>query len=373
MARYAIWYTDNEGARLALLDPVSLEYALVYGDVGWLNVELPKDKASAYWDAAPDNQVHVYRTPYGGSAELEGVFFARAWTRQTTRQGLSRLTLSAASPVDLLARRIVAHYAGSNEAQMTDEADDMMKQIVTDSFVDGTDYGGAESGRDISGVGFSVAPKTASGPVLEKGFSWRNVLRVLQDLQASSKGEGTEVFFDVTATADQSFTFRTYTDQPGSDRTLSGGDPMVFSLAWGNLEQPRLDEDYGEEANFIYAGGQGQGEQRNIQEASDTARINASPWNRREAFRQATHGASTDNAVRDQARDELARRRPQTIFSANIIPTAETPYGHSGGGWRVGDKVTASYLGRRFDCLIRSVSVRWEGGREEIRARVEGV
>lgn len=373
MARYHVWYTDPEGAKLAYLEPISLEYALVYSDVGVCRIDLPKDETAAYWPVAVDNQIHIYRTPYGGTAELQGIFFARGWRRYTTREGLSRVTVTGVNANDLLNRRIVAYYAGSSEAQMSNEADDMMKQIVTDNLVDGTDYAGSESGRDISDHGFSVAQATAEGPTIEQGHSWRNVLSVLQSIQSKSRAAGTEVFFNVEATSAQTFTFQTYTGQPGSDRTLSSSDdPLLFAPSWGNLEDPVLDEDYTDEANFIYAGGQGEGDQRNIQEASDTARINASVWNRREAFRQATHGASTDAAVGDQADEELARLRGQVMFSAQIVPTADTPYG--GRGWRIGDKVTCSYLGRQFDCLIRSGYITVdERGREDVRARVESV
>lgn len=367
MASYSLVYTDSSGNKLAELDPLSFGYVLVYGDVGWATVVLPYRANALYTNENVDYQIRIFR-----DGVREGIFFCRRWSFNTSG-GFTQVQLSAADPNYLLSSRIVAQYAGTDEAEMSDNADDMMKAVVRDAFTDGTDYAGSATGRDISGLGFSVAGDTSDGPSINRAFAWTNVLSVLKGIQAASKAEGTEVFFDLKEAGGNGFIFTTYTGQPGANRALNGGvTPLIFAPEWGNMAAPFYSEDYSDEENYIYGGGQGQGTSRNIQEVSDSGLIGASIWNRREGFAQA-NSAQTDNAVREAARDRLAKQRPEKVLRGTLLSTQETPYG-GGDGWRVGDKVTTRYLGIQRSAIIRSVSVSVdENGAENISARVESV
>jgi hypothetical protein len=272
---------------------------------------------------------------------------------------------------ELLKRRIVAYYAGESETGMTDNADDMMKAIVTDNFVDNADYSGTPSpARDIDSYGFSVAGDLSDGPSLTRAFAWRNVLDTLQDIQAASKTAGTEVLFAVVPTSETAAQFRTYT--AGRDRTSTGINPIIFSLAYGNLANPKLTYDYSNDENYVYAGGQGDDDARNIQVASDADRYNVSRLGRREGFANAGHIDFTDDdGVTAVAQDRLAKSRSTISFTGTIYNTPLTPYGGLQ-GWDLGDNVTVNYAGIQFDVLIRAIKVSVDDrGEELVQARVE--
>lgn len=369
MSRYELWYLNDIGNRLSYIsDVVSFEYARVLGDVGIGSFTFPY-RRQLHTAATPDRRIAVYRQPLGGTLGLESVFMLRQFELSTSEQGQYQLIATGYDLNELLNRRIIAYYAGSAQANMTGTADDIMREIVRDNLVDNADYAGTPSpARDIDSYGFSVEANTSAGPTITKGFSWRNVLTVLQDLQADSRAQGTEVFWGVIPTSETTMQFRAWIS--GRDRTTtSGTNPIVFSLEWGNLASPRLVDDYGAEQNYIYAGGQGEESARIIQTASDTTRMNTSRLNRREGF--AFSSGDTTAAVLTDARNDLERNRPTTRLYGDLLDTPLTPYGGLD-GWNLGDRVTVNYGNRQFDVTIRGVYVSVSpDGNETIRSKIE--
>lgn len=374
-ATYELWYTDDAGNHIELLDNViSFDYVLVVGDIGVGSFRLPYDSNRVYVHPHPDRRVHIWRHTPGGGQRLECVCFVRRWEFATDDAGTTTLTLTSVDQHDLLRRRIVAYYSASAQALMTDNAGDIMKEVVRDNLgVDSvTDYDGAAvSGRDMSSLGLTVAGNLGDGPSITAEFAWKSVLATLQDLQAASRAEGTEVYFLLYANTPVAFVFETRTGQPGRDRSWATGyDPLVFGMDYGNVRNPTLVYDYLDEINFVYAGGEGQDGNRNIQEVSDTGRINASIWNRSEAFAPAS-GSNDNNAIVTAGNAALSSGAPRTTFTADLLDTEQTPYGGRS-GWGVGDKVTVSHLGRQLDVIIHSVAVAVsESGEEAIAGRTE--
>lgn len=369
--RYELWYLDDIGNRISYIDDVAaFDYVRVMGDIGIGSFTFPY-RGQLHIASVPDRRIAVYRQALGGSLNLESVFMLRQFELVTSAAGQYQFTATGYDFNELLNRRIVAYYAGSANAEITDYADDMMKTVVTDNMISNADYSGTPSpARDIDDYGFSVEADASDGPSLTKGFSWRNVLTVLQDLQADSKAQGTEVFWGVIPTSETAMQFRTWTT-PRDRTTGSGVNPIVFSLEWGNLANPRLADDYSTEQNYIYAGGQGEQDARIIQTASDTTRMNQSRLNRREGF--AFSSGETAAAVLTDARNELERNRPTTRLYGDLLDTPLAPYGGLN-GWDLGDKVTASYGGRQFDVIIRAVHVQMRpNGDEIIKSKIEYV
>jgi hypothetical protein len=164
--------------------------------------------------------------------------------------------------------------------------------------------------------------------------------------------------------------FRTWTGQPGQDRTTtSGTNPLVFSMEWGNLRNPRLAHDYEREASYVYAAGKGEQSARVVATSSDTTRLNRSRVGRIEGFAHSV--GDTVASVTADADDLLAERRGLLTLRGDLLSTPLTPYGGLG-GWNVGDKVTVNYAGLQFDTIIRSayISVRGNGS-ETVRGKVE--
>lgn len=368
-SKYELWHADDLGSRLAYInDVISFEYVKVLGDIGFCALYVPK-RGQIYDSTVPDRRIAIYRQPIDGHLSLDYIGLARQFEIITSAQGQYQLGINGSDLNELLQRRIAAYYAGEAETSVSGTADDLMKEAVRDQLIDNADYSGTpDPARDIDSYGFSVQADTSDGPTINKGFAWRNLLTVLQDMQADSKAQGTEVFFGIVPVTETTMEFRTWT--AGRDRTVaSGTNPIVFSLEWGNLANPRLVYDYSTEENYVYAGGKGEEVERIIQTASDTDRIDVSRLNRREGFAY-SNGGTTATVLTD-ARDRLERKRPSTRLYGDLLDTQLTPYGGIQ-GWQVGDKVTANYAGKQFDVTIRSVHVKVDAtGKETIKAKIE--
>jgi len=361
---YELWLTNDRGGRIDLLDEAeSFSWNKVINDIGHCQVRL-----HGTYDLTQlqrDYRIEIWRSPSDtAKLKLENIFFIRRINPETTADGLDRITVFGVDPTELLKRRIVAYAAGSAQANKTDFIDDMMKDIVRENL-----GATAAAARDYTANGFTVQPDAGLGPNITKAFSRRNVLTILQDLSDAARVAGNEVYFMVVATSVTTFEFRTFINQPGQDRRHGTSvTPMLFGLDYGNLENPSLDEDYEEEVNFVYGGGQGEAAGRNIQTAQDNVRINQSTWNRREAFRDSRHEA-TNAGVLSEAQARLNEGRPRRKFQANLLSVENYRYGLD---WNFGDRITTEYFKRQYDSLIRAVEISVDQDRKEIvRGRVE--
>jgi hypothetical protein len=343
-----VWLATAEGTKIALLDQyVQATYAKATNSVGGYSIMLPNPFDSSL--LAIDQRVQFWRKPTSGAAYIDFQGFVRKFVRKTDARMVSTIIVSGPDMNDLLRRRIVAYYAGSAQSSMTDQADDMMKEIVRDNLA-----GDAVAARDITSYGFSVQANLTAAPSITKAFSWHNVLAVLQDIAKASVTAGTYLYFDIVPTTDTAFEFRTYIDQRGADRTYpDGASPVIIGQQWQNLRVPTLTHNWLEERNYIYGGGQGEKSNRNIQEVSDATRIGVSVYGRREGFREATD-RETDAGVEAAAQAELQLRAPTIGFTGQILDTGATRYGLD---WGFGDKVTVQHRGFSFDAWVNAVKV----------------
>jgi len=369
VASYEIWLTSDAGARLAQLDNITgLTASRLVDGLGWLDMGVP----ASFDDSllARDRQIQVWRQPTGGKLGLWRVYFLRRW-RFRTEGARQIVRLEGPDTNDLLRRRIVAAFAGSAQASQTDFADDMMKAVVTQAIADGVAPTPTAGTRVWSNL--SIAADVSAGPTITKSFPFEYLLTtssngVLPQLARASREAGTEVFFDIVPNVVSSnsitFQFQTSTGQPGQDVSAS----VIFDQQNGNLKEPELDEDYSEEENYIYAGGQGEGADRNIQQVSDSTRYGASIWNRCEGFADARN-QTTDNGVREAGRAKLEEGRGRIRFSGQPVDTEGTRFGVH---WDFGYQVQARYRNRQFNCIIRAVTILLdESGRETIQARLD--
>lgn len=356
---YEIWLTDDFGKRLAarngntLLDNIfTLRCTRVVNGIGWCRLVVPRAFDPTL--IRPDYMIQVWRQPRGGTLGLWRIYFLRKWRFQTV--GNERfIQLEGPGLNDLLRRRIVAYYAGSAQSKKADiAADDMLKEVATESIADGTNPAPAAGTRVWGNL--SIAPDTSDGPVITKSFPWSFLLTpngggALPLISKAARAAGTEVFFDVVpdviSSSSVSLQFRTYTGQRGADRTVSG---TLFSDEQGNLEDPFLEFDHSQEQNYIYGGGQGQGAARNIQQVSDSDRYNQSQWNRCEGFADARN-ATTDDGVRESARAQMEEGRPRKRIGGTPLDVEGSRFGVD---WEFGDRVRARYENEEFDAIIRT-------------------
>lgn len=363
-ATYAIWLLTDDGVDLAQLDRIhSLEYSMAVNDIGACKLVLPGDYDYALF--GPDNIVEVWRQPDGGALHLERAYLIRRRVRKTDANGLPSIEVTGYDGNELLKRRIVAYYSGSAQASQTDQADDMCKVIVRQNM--GASV--TDTARDWDSTLFTVAADLAAGPSISKSFAWRNVLNVLQDIAEASRTAGTRLYWDVVPLGSAKFEFRTFTGQRGIDHSYPDGQGVVLvGMEYGNLADAELDEDWSEEATYVYGEGQGEGANRTQQTAEDTIRSGRSVWGRREVLADA-RDQSASAGVLARARQRLDEGRPTIRFKGRIVDTEQSKYGLH---WHWGDKLTGIYEGQKYDAMVRTVRVSVdENGRETVDARLE--
>lgn len=354
--RWEIWYADPQGNNRALVDKTS-GFTIVKGLYDeQFKLVLPGDFERSR--LVRDARFEFWRAPTQ-TAKLAQVMVGlfRVSETATDRNGLTTITAMGPGPTELTKRRIVAYPAGATEASGNGPADDLMKAIARENL-----GALAAASRDLSGLGFTVQGDMGDAPTVERSFSWQNVYPVLVKLADSAWGAGTRTGFHIVPVSRGNFEFRTWTGQPGQSRL-----GVVFSLENNNLERPKLRFDYSEEETHIYAGGSGEGADRNVREVSDDIASEASVWNLREGFadcRMETEDAGVDAA--GEAR--LAEKKPRVFFKGRLIDSDAALFGRD---WGWGDFVSINYGGVQLPVLVQAIKIVMDrNGKEKIDARV---
>ena len=371
-ATYSVWLASSSGQRIIPLDIslIDLEYVKRLNGVGWAKVRYGLGSFDID-TLRVDNQIQVWRRPPGRESEIEIVCLLREWSIEYF-EGKQTITMRGPDQNDLLRRRIIAYPAGTAQTESISVAtDDVMKDVFNENFIGGA----TDTDRDWSGLGIVVGEDLTAGNTIEKRYAWRNVLDLLRELNDQSRADGLEVFFALEAEnvntqgiPDIVFVFKTYTGQPGADKTFGTPSPAVFSPEWGTLQAATLTYDYTNEINYVYAGGQGEGVNRMVAEVGDNNLINNSVFGRIEAFKDARN-EETEAGVLDAANSKLNESRPRVSFSAELLDIERMRYGVD---WFLGDKVTTSVFGFQQDGIIRAVRIKVAGdGAETVRAGIE--
>lgn len=371
MARgsYELWLTNPSGVPLASLASIkSMSASRVANGIGYCTLTVPLSFNPDL--IQPDSLIQVWRQPSGGALGLWRVYMLRRW-EFSTRGSDEIVELGGPDMNDLLRRRIVAAYSGSSQASKTDYADDMMKEVVTESIADGVEPTPDAGTRVWSNL--SVSTDVSAGPSITKSFAFDRLLTtsnqgVLAVLANAARTAGTEVFFDIVpdVVSSNSITFKFVTNinQPGQDISSS----VTFDQASGNLREPSLEYDYTQEENYIYAGGQNIADSRNVQQVYDADRYGVSIWGRCEGFADA-RTQTTDNGVREAGRARLTDYRPRIRFGGQPVDTEGTRFGID---WNFGDKVGAKYKNRQFKTIIRALTITLDDqGNEDINTRLD--
>ena len=373
-AGHELYLTNDQGVRLGdsegrnpLATFLWLRASRIVNGIGWIDVGMPKSFDTMLF-LRRDFMIQLWRQPKGGALSLWRPYFLRKW-RYETFDGIDSIIISGPCVNDLLRRRCVIAYAGSEESDKSDYADDMMKEIVTESMSDSVDPTPDAGSRAWSLL--SVAGDLGDGPSIEKGMAFKGPLLspsgggILPSIARASRVAGTDLFFDIVASSISASSialeFRTYTGQRGQDISSL----LIFDEARGNMGNAFYEYDASEEITYVYGAGQCEGAARNVQQVYDADRYNASAWNRCEAVADARNEAS-DNAVREKARDLLRDGEPVERAGGVLKDTKETKYGIH---WNFGDKIKARYKGHEFLSVINSMVLSVNTAGEQIVAR----
>jgi hypothetical protein len=273
----------------------------------------------------------------------------------------------------LLTRHAIPYPANSSYTLKTTYADDMIKAIIRENMgslakvateVPPTT---ADTSRDLSAY-LTVEADTSKAPSLTKGFAnSKTVLDASNDLCDTSANAGTLLFFDIVASNAKTFTFKTYTQYRGTDRTNSA---VIFSPNRGNLFNAVISTKNSAEINYVYAKGQGQGSERQYATASDTARIARSMFNRKELVLDSRNPDSGTSVLQSDANAALYAGKPTVSLEALIKDTPNSVYGVD---WNFGDIVKVNVGDYTFNAHIKAVTVKVAEGKEDISAVVKAV
>jgi hypothetical protein len=362
---YQIFIGTPEGVRLQKINNWIdyLSYSKVVNGAGYFSLGINSNFDTA--QIKKDRFISIWRRPVGGAQYLDFRGPLLGWEYKDNPDGSYEDSIFGGGLNHLLQRRIIAYAAGTAQAGMTDQADDMMKAIVKDNL--GSD---ATTARQLSATYFSIQADTSLGTSITMGFAWKKLIDVLRDISNKARTDADDQYFEIQPTGDTAFEFRTFSGQIGADRRTSvTGQPIIFGDTFGNLSQPSYRVDYTDEANFIYAGGTQTGSARIIEDAEDATRSGLSIIARSETFVDARNGGNTSAAVQAEADAGLIEHRPKVKFSARLVSTPRAVYGRD---WNYGDRVTVTYRGQQIDCMIRAVTVGVkQDGDENIDASIE--
>lgn len=373
---YEIILTDDAGAPLVELSGIA-----GFADAIWFDAPKAANQSVRFQLGIPpnfddrlfevDQMLQFWRRPRGrgGVKRLWQVYFLRRWEIGFLGEK-EHMILSGPDPKDLLRRRHVIGFAGSTYATKSDKADDMMKEVVTESQSDAVPPVPTSGTRAFPD--FSVAPDAGLGPTINRKFAWGRLLHsggsgVLPSIaEIAREKSGLEVFFDVVPRVTGNgiaFQFVTNIGQPARDVS----DDVVFSRSRGNLQDPTLVIDYLEEVNASYVAGIGQNDKRKVTQGYDVARVGASRYNRCEDVKQ-DNNLDSFELRRDAARGVLEKGLPRVIFSGIPLDTKGARFGTD---WDYGYRVSAEYRSYEFPVIIRAVMLQHRGKKEGIVTRLD--
>lgn len=270
------------------------------------------------------------------------------WTRELTalyryqrRSYVDQSLFEAMCPGALskLGWRSVLWYSGtSNRSKFVGvKAETVMKTLV--------DYNAGANATTGNGrlrtgaiTGLSVQTDGARGATIDYHCAWDNLLDALRGVARIGAGD-----FDLvrTATGDNTFEFRWYTGQLGTDRHAL----VTFALGYGNMANPVYEYDRMEERTVAVVAGQGEagGRATTIVEGPDYA-----AGNDIETFVDARDVDTADGRT-SRGNRALDEKRARPAFSFGVLQTPGCYYGLH---YFLGDLCTA-----RYDTLEETVKV----------------
>lgn len=357
-AEFQFEWLTAEGKRIDWLANVGpFRYTKGLNFEGDFSITLPP--GFPFSQIAKDQRIRIQRRPDNGALMTDFDGLIRDWDSAQVEGGYRDVIMGPGMGWLLSGRRI-AYTAGHASATMTDQADDMILEVVRDNLgADALTANGRNAAGNISSTYWTVQTGAGAGPSVQFSFSYDNVLDTVNKIAEAARTAGTPVYWTVAPNGD-GFQFRVNIGQLGQDRT-TGQNALTFGPEFGNFRGGVLSYRSRDEVNRVYALGQGDGTNRNIQSSTDTARSGASIWALREDAVEA--GALTASAsLVDRADAGLIDGRPIYSLSGELLSTDETQYGRD---WNLGDLVNVSFRGVQLTALIRAVTVGVDGNGQE--------
>jgi hypothetical protein len=314
-----------------------LEYTKEINNVGLLTFEVDASH-TLVGEIGLDWQVEVRRRNLSRGLDWYTDFGGlwRAQRRTTDREGRRTWIGYCPGYLHLLTRAHILYPADTlNRTRFSNEqAETIAKMLVThNASVTATTAFSATPKRDRNqdqwATLITVEADNAEGNSFDYRCARMNLLRALQEVSTLGDGD-----FDLIRIDDREWEFRWYDGQRGIDRT----NELVFSMAYGNMENPDLFQDYIEYPTVAIVAGQGQEEARQIE--IRTASDHESFLRASEAYVDAR---SYETAAGLQAHGDLwlaEQRVNRVVLNFDPVQTEAYNYGIQ---YQLGDVFTARY------------------------------
>lgn len=286
----------------------------------------------------------IYRyDPFSAVKSLVYSGFHNTTVDQIDSNGIVIFSLYGNGFATLLNRRLVLPTTGAAHNSRSGPAETVAKGFVEDCFI------ASAAERQIDGL--SIAPDLARGDTVEYNARYVQLHSVIETV---CEGGGLDFGIDE---GDELGEF-VFDARPlwGLDRTvdnIDGNIPVLFSLGAGNMRIPILSTNASDEKNYVYIGGQGQEEDREIVEVFDAAAIAGSPYGRKELFVDARQEATADG-LEAQGYAKLEERKTQVTLTFDVQQTVLSRWLVN---WNLGDLVTVNYHSVTVDKQISKITV----------------
>lgn len=212
-----------------ITDFLSLEYTQVVNNAGLARLGLDGDHGSLQHLVA-SAPVEIWRKPSGGNwaLQFDTLLLDETWTWVETGP---IVTFTMLGQLYRLATRIVNWASDtSNRSKFENVATETIMKTLVDynAGPNATAVNGRKRDGTISTI--SIQADGANGKVTRHYCHGDNLLKTLQELALDGGGD-----FDLVKVGTNSWEFRWYTGQLGTDRTAEAG----FSMGRGNMANPR--------------------------------------------------------------------------------------------------------------------------------------
>lgn len=349
MADYRIDILSSAGVKRAeITDFNSLAYSKRVNAPGLLTFTL-NGNHNDLDQLERNGQIVVYRSLDNGvNWDEDFVALHQYERRYTTDKGLDVFESRSPGIMNMLYWRHNLWYANtSNRSKFSGaKAETIMKTLVSYNLGSNATTG---NGRLRTGTladhTINIQVDGANGNTISRNNAYANVLEELQKLVLVAGGD-----FDLIKTAANTFEFRWYTGQRGTDRTST----VVFSLENGNMTQPEYVKDYIDTKTVALVAGKGDDSNRETVIRTSTPYYNATDFNV-ETFVDARNvDRGNTAALNTEGDEELQNSVPMETLNFRVNQTPSYRYGDH---YFMGDKVSAQYMGISVTKKITGIDI----------------
>ncbi len=361
--------------QIVVLDPISaatqiifdatifyeLRYSRALNEVGTIAMTLPSTSEirAAF---TLDSFVEVYRDDENGVLRFEETYLVR-FRQRFVEDNVEKFVVGGMSLNQLLMRRVIDPDDDPLQAGGFSTKSGRADQVMHD-YCNQQIGPAASTARRI--VSLTLTPTTHIGTSVGQRLRHENLFTIIADLAKQGA-----VDFQIYRTSGNNLVLGTGTiglDHRRSTNVPLGQPWVGLTPRRGNLTSPSLVNDRKEEANFIYALGQGQRDRRIVYKAAG-AGVSDSPFNRAE-FTEDIRNVKKDDVLALITGAEAALKEHVAKLEFTYQPTNDEPGNKYRVDWDLGDAVTIDWDENTLDLRIINVEISLSTEGEKIQSTV---